>query len=229
MRNHPILITALAACAVISLTAYSEPAAKSSTATTQLFNGRNLDGWSHVLVGDNVKKEDVWTVKDGVIICKGTPLGYLFTNTSHQDFKLSFEWRWPTGTTPGNSGVLLRIAGKPATFMPKCVEAQLKHENAGDAWGFFGASLDGPPDRIQEIKDHATLGNFKGIKKIKPAEKPAGEWNQYEITVSGGNLELKVNGELVNQVSGLDILAGPIGLQSEGAEIHFRKIHLEPK
>ncbi len=24
-------------------------------------------------------------------------------------------------------------------------------------------------------------------------------------------------------------LDGPVGLQSEGAEIHFRKIHLEPK
>ncbi len=59
MRTNPILTTALAAFAVISLTAFSEPAAKSSTATTELFSGRNLDGWSHVLVGDNVKKEDV--------------------------------------------------------------------------------------------------------------------------------------------------------------------------
>ena len=51
-------------------------------------------------------------------------------------------------------------------------------------------------------------------------------WNRYEITVSGGNLELKVNGEIVNQASGLDVLAGPIGLQSEGAQIHFRNIEL---
>lgn len=55
---------------------------------------------------------------------------------------LSFEWRWAPGSEPGNSGVLLRIAGEPETFMPKCVEAQLKHGSAGDIWAFYGAGLD---------------------------------------------------------------------------------------
>lgn len=203
-----------------------------STATeksTPLFNGTNLDGWSHVLVGDDVKKEDVWSVKDGAIVCKGAPLGYLFTEKSYQDFTLTFEWRWAPGGQPGNSGVLLRIAGEPATFMPKCVEAQLMNGNAGDLWAFYGASIEGDPARLQEVKDHKDLGNFKGIKKTKAAEKPPGEWNRYEIMVSGGNIELKVNGEIVNQASGLDVLAGPIGLQSEGAEIHFRNIELLEK
>lgn len=198
-------------------------------ATTRLFNGTNLDGWSHVLMGDGVKKEDVWSVKDGVLICKGTPLGYLFTDTSHQDFTLTFEWRWAPGSEPGNSGVLLRIAGEPVTFMPKCVEAQLMHGNAGDLWAFYGASIEGDAARFQEIKDHKDLGSFKGIKKTQAAEKPPGEWNRYDITVSGGNIELKVNGETVNQATGLDVLAGPIGLQSEGAEIHFRNIELTEK
>jgi hypothetical protein len=111
--------------------------------------------------------------------------------------------------------------------MPKCVEAQLKSGSAGDIWAFFGASVQGSPERIQEVKDNKDLGNFHGVKKIKAAEKAPGEWNQYEITVSGGNLELKVNGELVNQASGLEVLSGPIGLQSEGAEIHFRNIELK--
>ncbi len=113
--------------------------------------------------------------------------------------------------------------------MPKCVEAQLKHENAGDLWAFFGANITGDAARLQEIKDHKDLGNFKGVKKTKAAEKAPGEWNRYEIKVSGGNIELKVNGETVNQASGLDVLAGPIGLQSEGAEIHFRNIELVEK
>ena len=215
----------LASCSKTEVTTSQSPATQDSI---ELFNGRTLEGWSHVLVGDGVKKEDVWSVTDGVLVCKGKPLGYLFTDASYQDFKLTFEWRWAPGGQPGNSGVLLRIAGKPATFMPKCVEAQLKHENAGDAWGFFGATIDGPSERIQEIKDHETLGNFKGIKKIKAAEKPAGEWNHYEIIVSGSKMELKVNGELINQVQGLDVVSGPIGLQSEGAEIHFRNIRVAP-
>lgn len=183
-----------------------------------------LDSWSLVLVGDGIQKEDVWSEQDGMIICLGEPLGYLFTKESYQDFKLELDWRWAPGTEPGNSGVLLRIAGEPATFMPKCVEAQLQHGNAGDLWAFFGASLEGDPTRFREIKDHKALGDFKGISKTKAAEKAPGEWNHYEITLSGGNIEAKVNGEVVNQASGLDILSGPIGLQSEGGEIHFRNI-----
>ena len=223
MKIHTILATVFAG---ILMAADSQTQVTPVNTTTDLFNGTTLEGWSHVLVGEGVNKEDVWSVKDGTLVCKGTPLGYLFTNESYQDFTLNLEWRWTPGSKPGNSGVLLRIAGKPATFMPKCVEAQLKHENAGDLWGFFGASIDGPAERVQEIKDHATLGNFRGVKKIKMAEKAPGEWNHYEIKVSAGSLELKVNGELVNQASGLDVLAGPIGLQSEGAEIHFRNIRL---
>jgi hypothetical protein len=225
----PAFLSTAAAIMLLMASSRSEVATAAAPAgPVALFNGTNLDGWSHVLVGEGVKREDVWSVKDGTLVCKGKPLGYLCTNGSYQDFTLTFEWRWAPGGEPGNSGVLLRIAGKPATFMPKCVEAQLKHANAGDAWGFFGASIDGPAERIQEVKGNPALGDFKGVKKLKAAEKPPGEWNQYEIKVSGGNLELKVNGELVNQATGLDVVSGPIGFQSEGAEIHFRNIRITP-
>ncbi len=225
MKIQTILV--ISAVAVV-LSVCSKASETKVETRENLFNGTSLEGWSHVLVGEGVKKEDVWSVKDGTLVCKGTPLGYLVTNESYQDFTMTFEWRWAPGAAPGNSGVLLRIAGEPATFMPKCVEAQLKHESAGDVWGFFGASVDGPVERILEVKAHETLGDFRGVKKIKLAEKAPGEWNQYEITVSGSKMELKINGELVNQVSGLDVLSGPIGLQSEGAEIHFRNIRLVP-
>jgi hypothetical protein len=180
-----------------------------------------------VLVGDGVKKEDVWSVEDGVLICKGQPFGYLFTEGSYQDFTLNFEWRWPEGKEPGNSGVLLRIAGEPNGFMPECVEAQLKNGSAGDIWAFFGAKVEGDEDRMVEVKDHKDLKDFIGVKGMKLADKPVGEWNHYEIKLTGGDLELKINGELVNRASGLDVLSGPIGFQSEGAEIHFRNIVLE--
>jgi hypothetical protein len=193
----------------------------------RLFNGENLDGWSHVLV-DEGKREDVWSVENGVLVCKGQPFGYLRTQESYEDFTLTFEWRWPEGKDPGNSGVLLRIAGEPIGFMPKCVEAQLKSGSAGDIWAFFGANVKGDAERTVEIKDHKDLKDFTGVKGMKVLEKPAGEWNKYEIKVSGGEMQLKINGESVNQVSGLDVVSGPIGFQSEGAEIHFRNIEIQP-
>ena len=222
-----IFIPFLAFGAILSLPSYaSESKVAGAAAPIDLFNGKNFDGWSHVLVGD-AGLQDVWSVVDGVIVCKGEPLGFLQTEKSYQDFKLTFEWRWAPGREPGNSGVLLRIAGKAETFMPKCVEAQLKHGSAGDIWAFFGAGINAEGERAREVKANPRLGDFKGMAKIKDAEKPPGEWNRYEITVSGGKLTLKVNGELVNEATGLDVLAGPIGFQSEGAEIHFRNIQLQ--
>lgn len=221
------LIAAAASLVLVSCLGKKTITRVQSVNTERLFNGENLDGWSHVLVGDGVKKEDVWSVQDGVLVCKGQPLGYLFTKESYQDFTLSFEWRWPEGKEPGNSGVLLRITGEPKGFMPSCVEAQLKNGSAGDIWGFFGAKVAGESARMVEVKDHKDLGNFNGVKGMKVLEKPSGEWNKYEIKVSGGDLELKINGEVVNRASGLDVRPGPIGFQSEGAEIHFRNIELK--
>lgn len=228
MKPSPLIRIVVVSAVAFLATFSSGITAEKPSAPIDLFNGKNLDGWTHVLVGD-VAKEKVWTVVDGVIVCRGEPVGFLQTGKSYQDFKLTFDWRWAPGGKPGNSGVLLRIAGKPETFMPKCVEAQLKHGSAGDIWAFFGAGLNTDASgRAREVKGNPQLGDFKGIGKTKDAEKAPGEWNHYEITVSGGNLTLKVNGELVNEASGLDVLSGPIGFQSEGGEIHFRKIQIQP-
>ncbi|MFM7180883.1 MAG: DUF1080 domain-containing protein [Verrucomicrobiales bacterium] len=231
--NRIFLLPVVAATALLaSCSSETKPPAPETTAPRKvpvaiaLFNGKDFDGWSHVLVGD-VAMQDVWSVSDGVIVCKGEPLGFLHTKESYQDYTLTFEWRWAPGREPGNSGVLLRIASKAETFMPKCVEAQLKHGSAGDIWAFYGAGIKSEGERAREVKANPNLGDFKGVAKIKDAEKPPGEWNRCEITVSGDTLTLKINGELVNEASGLDIVSGPIGFQSEGAEIHFRNIALQ--
>jgi len=193
----------------------------------ELFDGSTLDGWSHLLVDKDLSKEDVWSAGDGILVCKGKPLGYLHTDASYQDFVLNLEWRWAPGTQPTNSGVLLRIAAEPETFLPQCVEAQLQHGKAGDLYAFFGAKLDGDPDRYQLIQSR-NIGNFHALSRIQAAEKPAGEWNHYRIKMQGDSVTVHINGELVNEGRGLDRVAGPIGLQSEGSEIHFRNIRLEP-
>jgi hypothetical protein len=223
MKISSIILVAALGLFAVGCKEQAEDTAKAEAVA--LFNGENLDGWNVFLVEDGVKKEDVWSAKDGVLVTKGEPLGYLFTTDSFENFKLTLDWRWEG--EPGNSGVLLRIAGDAKSFLPKCAEAQLKNGSAGDIWAFYGAKVEGDEARFKDIKDHEKLGNFQGVGHIKDAEKPAGEWNTYEITMSGGDLTLKVNGELVNEAKGLDVLAGPIGLQSEGGVIHFRNIKLE--
>ncbi|GAB6187049.1 3-keto-disaccharide hydrolase [Thermopirellula anaerolimosa] len=208
----------------------AEPSAGSDSTAgeVRLFNGRNLDGWDFFVIDPGKKIEDVWSVRDGLLVTQGEPLGYLFTKGKYKNFRLTVEWRWEPGTEPGNSGVLLRIAGDPVSFLPKCVEAQLQSGSAGDIWAFYGAALRGDPARFRKITGHEKIGDFVGVGKIKAAENPPGEWNRYEIELVGPKLTLWINGQKVNEAEGLDVAAGPIGLQSEGGRIQFRTVTLKP-
>ena len=190
----------------------------------KLFNGKDLSGWTFFLdksgpnADGSMKMEDVWTVEGGKIRCAGVPNGYLRTTADYRDFVLTLEWRW--AEKPGNSGVLLRVVG-PDKIWPKTIEAQLQSGNAGDFWLMDGARLDTDPSRTDP-----KAANHR--QKVKAAEKPAGEWNVYEITMDGHWVLLKVNGEVVNEGTGAEEVAGKIALQSEGAPIEFRNIRLAP-
>jgi hypothetical protein len=198
----------------------------------RLFNGKDLSGWGHFLVDAKVPAADVWSVRDGVLVCKGDPLGYLYTEGEHASFKLVVEWRWAPGAAARlgkapNSGVLLRVNGEPKAI-PRAYEAQLRQGDAGDLYGFWGMPLEGDAARRREAKGHAMLGDMVGFTKTEAAERPEGEWNVYEITVDGPSITAVVNGKVVNEAKGALQLPGRIGLQSEGGEIHFRKVELTP-
>jgi hypothetical protein len=191
----------------------------------ELFNGKDLSGWEHFLVEDDVKMEDVWSVRDGILICQGEPGGYLCTKQEYESFKLVVEWRWPA--IPGNSGVLMRITGQPK-MLPNCVEAQLKSGDAGDVYGFQGFQVGGDAPPARKIDDPDRFGGLMGLKKIAGNENDPGQWNRYEITADGGKITVVLNGKQVNEATGCDTRAGKIGLQSEGGVIHFRKVTLTP-
>ena len=183
----------------------------------RLFNGKDLQGWKACLP-DGKAMEDVWSVADGILICKGQPIGYLRTEADYTNYVLKVEWRFnPVTKQAGNSGVLLRIVG-PDKVWPRCIEAQLESGNAGDFWDIDDFPMKGDPARTQG----------RNTKKIHGAERPVGEWNEYEIIVDHGTITLNVNGEMLNQAREVLETPGKIGLQSEGAEIHFRNVRLAP-
>jgi len=230
MRKPACLIVAAAALAALILPA----ATLAQPQGIRLFNGKDLSGWSHFLVDPKVPASAVWSVQDGVLVCKGDPLGYLYTNADYTSFKLIVEWRWAPGAAARlgkapNSGVLMRVNGEPKPKgVPRAYEAQLQAGNAGDLYGFWGMPLEGAADRRREAKGHELLGDMVGFKKTEGAENPEGEWNTYDITLDGPSLVVLVNGKKVNEATGATVMPGRIALQSEGGEIHFRRVEIWP-
>ncbi len=179
----------------------------------KLFNGKNLDNWIFKLKDPAVSAKEVFTVKDGVILIKGNPFGYMRTKNPYSDYQLHVEWRWPSEAT--NSGVFVH-AQLPDTIWPRCIECQLQAGNAGD---FICANGTDMNERTDKSK--------KNVKKLtQSSEKPVGDWNAMEVVCRANTIEVVVNGVLQNRATGVSENSGYICLQSEGKDIEFRNVFL---
>ena len=179
----------------------------------ELFNGENLAGWS--IMDPNHKNG--WKVKDGVLI--NDPVqpegddhyyhyGNLRTDATFEDFNLKLEVNVPAGN---NSGVYLR----------GIYEIQVV-----DSYG-------------QELDPHHMGALYSRIKPSMAAEKKGGEWQKMDITLYNHHVTVILNDKKIidNQpvlgVTGGAMTAdefspGPIYLQGDHGEVHYRNIVLTP-
>ena len=204
------------------IAAASSPALATAAEPIQLFNGEDLSNWTAVLAEPDAEKMDVWSVRDGVLHCKGEPAGYIRTDRDdYGDYTLTLQWRWPEGTEGGNNGVLVH-ASEPGALgiWPKSIEVQLHAGDAGDFW-VIGTDLD------VENEEERKRGR-RHLNLTDGSEKPIGEWNTMEIVCEGDTITVTVNGDLVNEATNCSVTEGAICLQSEGATAEFRDIVLTP-
>jgi hypothetical protein len=228
MTIHRLL--AVVILAIAAPLAFKQAAAQEGEVV--LFNGKDLTGWTPVLAEPRGKDkakvswEEVWSVKDGILIVKGRgkPSGYIrTTRDDFENYVLTLQWRFPAGTPGGNSGVLLHASTPGALGVwPKSLEAQLNHKNAGDIWVIPESTT-----IVIENADKRVMGR-RHFNLTDDSEKPIGEWNDYEITCNGDEIIIKVNGDLVNHATKCSITKGAICLQAEGADIEFRNVRLKP-
>jgi hypothetical protein len=178
-----------------------------------IFNGTDLSGWQ-------VAGADAWSVKDGVLECSGRGGGWIHTNAQYRDFVLRLEYKV---AKDGNSGIFLRAApqGNPAF---SGMEIQVLDD--------YGE----PPDK------HSAGSLYDAVAPVVNASKPAGEWNQVEITLWGDDLTIIMNGQKLYSVNladpGLNATqaedrkfpnraqVGYIGLQNHGSQVWYRNIRI---
>ena len=85
-----------------------------------LFNGKDLSNWVDV----NTSPE-TWWFEDGLLKCKGLPIGVMRSEKQYENFVLEIEWRHMENG--GNSGVFIWSEGRPAPDkeLPKGMEVQM--------------------------------------------------------------------------------------------------------
>ncbi len=187
----------------------------------ELFNSRDFTGWKF----DTSPAADISTVckilPDGVIVAMGLPVGFIATTASYENYRLHVEWRWPD--KPGNSGVLLHItAGPKDRAWPISIQLQTKNKFVGDILPMAGATFAEP------LTSAAGAPTPIKARTAADSEKPAGEWNSYDVLCQGATIEVSVNGVLQNKITKTTPHAGRIGLQFEGTPFEFRHFTLTP-
>ncbi|MEX0779293.1 MAG: DUF1080 domain-containing protein [Balneolales bacterium] len=208
------------------LTKKDLPSSASNNITfKKLFNGEDLTGFVDVNTSS-----DTWWVEDNLLKCTGLPIGVMRTEKQYENFVLDIEWRFME--EGGNSGVFILADGTPHedTPFPRGMEVQMLdpewavindrpveyvHGHLFPVMGLEGTVPDNPsnvvPGRSNALEDR--------MNKM-------GEWNRYIISCIDGNIKLSVNGKFVNGIQSTQRKKGYICPESEGAEIHFRKIDI---
>ena len=186
---------------------------ESGSAWQPLFNGKDLTGWSTT---GNWKANS-----DGVLSIKPRPgeqgwqryADYLWTEKEFADFVLRLEYKIPP---KGNSGIFLGVKDKTNPVY-EGIEIQIL-----DSHG-----------KKEPLTPH-DCGGVIGIHPPKRnAAKPAGEWNQIQITCQGDDLRVDLNNqqiislEINKKVGRKQPLAGYIGLQDHGLPLEFRNIEIK--
>ena len=221
------MMRALAALTLVAcLFATTTMIGQSTLQFVDLFNGKNLEGWVNVNTAP-----DTWSVRDGLLICSGKPIGVMRSAKQYENFVLHIEWMHMEAG--GNSGVFVWSDAEPdpRSRLPNGVEVQMLEL----AWPSLN-KVNGVTPPIAYV--HGELFGVNGVKttpdnprgersmSIENRCKGRGEWNTYDVVAVDGVIKLAVNGKVVNGISQASKRKGYLCLESEGAEIHFRNIRL---
>jgi hypothetical protein len=196
----------------------------------QLFNGKDLKGWYSFLKTKGVNKdpEKIFQVENGLLHISGKEFGYIATEKEYSNFHLVAEFKWgvkkypprDADTTKRDNGICFYFpAGIEDKVWPRSIECQIQEGDLGDIWLIDYTTI--LYNGVRSMPD-----SFHRIIKKQNAEKPSGEWNKVEIIANKGKITYIVNGTIVNEGSDPSVTKGKLLVQSEGAEIFYRKIEI---
>jgi hypothetical protein len=219
----------------------------------QKFNGRapalNNDG-NHVF---SIAKVD----GKPALRISGQQFGGISTLESFRNYHLHLQFKWgsmkwpPKKANARDSGLLYHAVGPHAgdgNFWMRSQEFQIQEGDCGDYWGVAGGIADvhaRPRGEKEFVYDPtAPLLTFAEKSKVgrhcvkyPDGEKPSGQWNEVDLYCLGDTSVHVVNGVVTMILFNLrlqegesitPLKEGKIQIQSEGSEVFYRDISIEP-
>ncbi len=168
-----------------------------------LFDGSTLEGWRQIGPGQFTLRED------GSMISSGGMGLFYYSAQPFQDFELELEWM--ANKYNANSGVFVRF---PET---------------DDPWVAVNEGYEIQIDDSRD-PDHKTGSIFSISKPFRSNARPAGEWNDFRIRVTGQRYEIWHNGIKVNDYVGNRGREGFIGFQNhdDSSRVAFKNVRIRP-
>lgn len=187
----------------------------------------------------------------------GNGFGGISTQQEFENFHLRVEFKWgksrwhPRKDKKRDSGILYYAVGPQGAahgHWMRSQEFQVQEGDCGDYWSVDGSIVDIPATgsrKDEYVYDPAAsslpfsyTSDF-GRRCIKnpDAEKPAGEWNTVDIYCLGTSIVHMINGTVVMKLFNsrqpsegkeIPLTKGKIQIQTEGAEVYYRNIQLQP-
>ncbi len=220
------------AAAVDSTTVAAAPAEE----WVSLFDGQTLNGWSKYGGGEVGK---AWKVENGEFYLDAAnkanwaegDAGDIVTNEEYENFHFKAEWKISAN---GNSGIIFLVHESPE--YSRTYQTGLEMQVLDN---------DGHPDG--KIVSHRAGDLYDLIVSSQETAKPVGEWNQAEVIVNQGKLDLILNGVTVVSTTlwtpEWDALVadskfkdmpgfgkykkGKIALQDHGDVVHYRNVMIK--
>jgi hypothetical protein len=166
------------------------------------------------------------------------------------------EKKWPPrdrAETPRDSGLLYHVHNEPGVggrTWARSIELQIQEDDVGDLYAVGSAiavKAKPRPGTMPALYEYDPAGEWTFFSQSQGAsgrcikqpdnERPTGEWNTVELIAFHDDAIHIVNGRVVMRLHGplrIDadvprpVSAGPIILQSEGAEVFYRDIEVRP-
>jgi hypothetical protein len=186
----------------------------------------------------------------------GQIVGALTTRDQFESYHLRLEFRWGDAKWPPrqdqvrDSGLLYLChgphGGADNGAWMESLEMQIQEHDVGDYYGVGGVAAETRGTRAGDLVTYQaggqpfeipSAGITRRIVKSEDAERPVGAWNVLDLYVVGDAAVHVVNGKRVLAVTGIrtksgdrsaPLTRGRIQLQSEWAEIFYRRITLTP-